>query len=173
MEGDTDKSVIPYLMEANGVKWPDRRYPEPYGGVDEVLKPGVIESELRVSGLEALGLVVDANGHADARWDQLRALCDSEFADLPDRIPAEGLETVHSVGARFGVWIMPDNSVQGNAGGSARPTGSRRFQRSVRNGTELRRYGEKQRSAIQGCTRAKSRDLHVARVAEPTGTSIA
>ena len=32
---------------------------------------------------------------------------------LPDRIPAEGLETVHSVGARFGVWIMPDNRFKG------------------------------------------------------------
>ena len=117
MEGETDKRVIPYLMEANGVTWPDPPgHPvsiEPYGSVDEVLKPGVIEAELKETGREALGVVVDANGNADARWDQLRAMCDSEFAGLPDRIPAEGLEVAHSVGARFGVWIMPDNRFKG------------------------------------------------------------
>ena len=117
MEGETDKRVIPYLMEANGVTWPDPPgHPvsiEPYGSVDEVLKPGVIEAELKETGREALGVVVDTNGNADARWDQLRAMCDSEFAGLPDRIPAEGLEVAHSVGARFGVWIMPDNRFKG------------------------------------------------------------
>ena len=117
MEGETDKSVIPYLMEANGVTWPNPPdhpvYIKAYGSVDEVLKPGVIEGHLKESGLEALGVVVDANGSAAGRWDEFRALCGSEFADLPDRIPAEGLEVVHSVGARFGVWIMPDNQFEG------------------------------------------------------------
>ncbi len=46
VEGETDKSVIPYLMEANGVAWLDPpRSPvfiEPSGSVDELLQPGVI-----------------------------------------------------------------------------------------------------------------------------------
>ena len=117
VEGGTDKEVIPYLMEANGVEWPDHpHYPvciSPCGSVDEILKPGVIESELRASKLEALGVVVDANGDPVARWEQVRDCCGIEFPDLPDRIPAGGLQMVHSGGPRFGVWIMPDNRDKG------------------------------------------------------------
>ncbi len=119
VEGETDKHVIPYLMEANGVEWPDRNDPDcpafikSYGSVNEILKPGVIEGELRASGLEALGLVVDADSDAAARWGEVKALCDTEFANLPDKIPAGGLEVVHTSGPRFGVWIMPDNRFDG------------------------------------------------------------
>ena len=117
VEGDTDKSVIPYLMEANGVAWPDPPsspvFIAPYGSVDEILKPEVIELEIGASRLEALGVVVDANGDAAARWEDVKACCRSEFAELPERIPAEGLEVVHSSGPRFGVWIMPDNRFTG------------------------------------------------------------
>ncbi len=104
-------------MEANGVPWPDP--PESpvsvdtRGSVDEILKPGVLEAELGASGLEALGVVVDANGDAASRWDDLREWCGSEFGNLPDQIPADGLEVVHSRGIRFGVWIMPNNQFKG------------------------------------------------------------
>ena len=111
VEGESDKSVIPYLLEANGVAWPrPPNHPvdiESYGGVDKVLEPGVIEAEIRVSGLEALGVVVDANGDAASRWNDVRTWCGGEFADLPEQIPAAGLDIVHSGGPRFGVWIMP------------------------------------------------------------------
>lgn len=43
----------------------------------------------------------------------MRTRCSSELPDLPDRIPAEGLELAHSGGTRFGVWIMPDNRFEG------------------------------------------------------------
>ena len=117
VEGETDRSVIACLIEANGVSWPEPPdspvFIEPRGSVDEILKPGVIEGELRASELEALGVVVDANGDTAARWNQLRTCCSSEFAELPDRIPPEGLQIAHAGGARFGVWIMPDNRFTG------------------------------------------------------------
>ena len=119
VEGDTDKRVIPYLMEANGVEWkkngqPPIVYIEPYNGVEELLKPGVVEAELRASRLEALGVMVDANGDASDRWNRIKALCDKQFKNLPNGIPQNGLDTVHpETGARFGVWIMPDNLFSG------------------------------------------------------------
>ena len=117
VEGETDKSVIPDLMEQNGVLWPGwPNHPvhiEAYGGLEEILKPRVIKSELRASRLEALGVVVDANGDVPARWNEVKTWCSSEFADLPEQIPAGGLEVVHSDGVRFGVWIMPDNRFTG------------------------------------------------------------
>ena len=118
VEGGTDKRVIPFLMEANGIEWERSGQPvvciEPYNGVEELLKPGVVEAELRASGLEALGVMVDANGNASDRWNRIRHLCRNEFAHLPGRIPQDGLEIVHiETGARFGVWIMPDNRFSG------------------------------------------------------------
>ena len=118
VEGDTDKRVIPFLMEANGIEWERSGRPvvyiEPYNGVEELLKPGVVEAELRASGLEILGVMVDANGDAFDRWNRIRNLCRDEFDDLPDEIPEGGLETVHpETRARFGVWIMPDNRFSG------------------------------------------------------------
>ena len=117
MEGGTDKRVVPYLMEANGVAWERDGRPvvhiDDIGGVDELLKPGFLEAELRASGLEALGVIVDANGDAAARWNQVGARCASEFPQLPDEIPQGGLSAVHGDGQRFGVWIMPDNRFSG------------------------------------------------------------
>ena len=61
-------------MEHNGVTWPEDPpvYIESFGSVDEIMKPGVIEAEFKASRLEALGVVVDADGDAAARWDELR-----------------------------------------------------------------------------------------------------
>ena len=113
----TDKRVMPYLMEANGVTWPEPpNHPveiESWGSIDEILKPEAINNAVKVPGREALGVVVDANGDAAARWDELKARCGGEFAGLPDQIPAEGLHLVHPLGTRFGVWIMPDNRFEG------------------------------------------------------------
>ena len=118
VEGATDERVIPYLMESNGVDWGSRDDPvvliKPYNGVEELLKPGVVEAELLDSGLKALGVMVDANGDASDRWNRIKALCDKQFKNLPNGIPQNGLDTVHpETGARFGVWIMPDNRFSG------------------------------------------------------------
>ena len=117
VEGGTDKRVVPYLMEANGVVWESAGQPvvyiEPYGGINDLLKPGVIESELKASGLEALGVMVDANGDAHNQWKRVRTRCHDQFDQLPHDIPAGGLDVFHSDGPRFGVWIMPNNQFSG------------------------------------------------------------
>ena len=117
VEGNTDMRVVPHLMEANGVEWKRCDEPvhiKPYAGVEELLKPGRVAAELQASGLEALGVMVDANGDASARWNQIKTLCDDQFDDLPDRIPQNGLEVRHlETDVRFGVWIMPDNQFSG------------------------------------------------------------
>ena len=117
MEGATELRVIPYLMEANGIAWGPRGDPvvhiAPNNGADQLLKRGVIESELAASGLEALGVVIDANGDAVRRWSQIRVRCSNEFDELPHEIPENGLEVDHRECPRFGVWIMPDNRFRG------------------------------------------------------------
>ena len=71
VEGETDKRVIPYLMEANGVDWDRGNEPvriASYGSTEELLRSEVIEGEWGASGLEVLGIMVDANGNAPRRW---------------------------------------------------------------------------------------------------------
>ena len=49
VEGNTDKRVIPYLIEANGITWEPCGqhlvHIDQYGGVDELVKPGVFSAE--------------------------------------------------------------------------------------------------------------------------------
>lgn len=124
VEGQTDKRVIPYLMEANGIAWEDSTGQptvtiKPMDGVEEILKPGAVEAELAATGLEALGVIVDANGDAHKRWNQLRRHCDSAIPGLPEVLPEGGVITAgrqNPAGRnipRFGVWIMPDNRLTG------------------------------------------------------------
>ena len=100
VEGDTDLRVIAELMEANGVEWERDGKPvvhiEPSNGADELLKKGVIESEMQATGLEALGLVIDANGDARKQWTRIRERCQNALeGELPDAIPERGLDVRH------------------------------------------------------------------------------
>ena len=65
VEGDEDRRVIPYLIEANGVQWGESRSEAIVDiavsdGIENLLRPGLVETELKATGLEALGIVIDA-----------------------------------------------------------------------------------------------------------------
>ena len=79
VEGHTDKRVMPFLLEANGIAWSAGGQPvvhiEPCGGIEEMLRAGTIEGEFAATGLEALGAVVDANGNAHRQWTRVRNRC--------------------------------------------------------------------------------------------------
>ena len=117
VEGDTEVRVIPYLMEQNGVTWKVEDQPvvhiEPQGGVEEIMKPEVISSELKATGIEALGVLVDADEDAGKQWARIKNICTNHISGLPDQIPDEGLKIDLPQGPVFGVWIMPDNRYTG------------------------------------------------------------
>lgn len=117
VEGDEDKRVIPYLIEANGIRWGETRSTaivdiESYGGIEN-LDSKVIATEMKASGLSALGMVVDANNDPAGRWRRLRGACLPTIAGLPERLPDSGLVQCCDSGIRFGVWLMPDNRQRG------------------------------------------------------------
>ena len=76
VEGAVDSRVIVNLLISQGVNWETGGKPivhvDDLGGLPEILDNGVIESELRASGLESLGIVVDANGDAAQQWQRIR-----------------------------------------------------------------------------------------------------
>jgi hypothetical protein len=82
-------------------------------GVDEVLE--TFFAELRAPGIERFGLIVDANGDAQARWGSIRHTLMSEgYEAVPKRLVADGMiipGTAHR--PLFGTWIMPDNGSPG------------------------------------------------------------
>jgi hypothetical protein len=77
VEGKDEQRLLPELLELGGIEWPDRSPPiwiEEKDGVEKVLEDGSIEAEFQASGLQSLGIVVDANGDPEARWTRIRKL---------------------------------------------------------------------------------------------------
>lgn len=111
VEGKDDSAVVQSLCEAHAV--PELFRVEHKSGVDEILD--TLFAGLRVPGTERLGLVVDANGNAQARWDSIRHKLEAEgYPDVPHRPVWDGIiisATEHR--PVFGAWIMPDNGSPG------------------------------------------------------------
>lgn len=118
VEGDEDMRVIPQLIEANGIPWGESKKEaiveiESYNGIEKMLDRYKISTQLKTSGLTALGLIVDADDDPAARWESLRNVCLPSIRDLPKNLPETGLIHQSSFGVKFGVWMMPDNKTIG------------------------------------------------------------
>jgi hypothetical protein len=57
--------------------------------------------------------MIDANGDAEARFNQIRARCKSQFPSMPQSLPDGGLIHTNDDGGKLGVWLMPDNQSHG------------------------------------------------------------
>lgn len=118
VEGAEDKRVVPELIEANGILWGENArqaivHIQDFDGIDNLLVPNVISTELKESGLEILGIMVDADESVEDRWKQIRGRCLKFFPELPEVFPTEGLIHSNTSGLKLGVWIMPDNQTSG------------------------------------------------------------
>lgn len=116
VEGRDEVSSLPYLLESVGIAWPDDAPPVHLvsgGGVDQVLDAKKIGVRLKSSGLERLGLLVDADLSAEARWGQARDCLRSLHLKVPDALPPDGAIFEGPRGVRIGIWIMPDNVAAG------------------------------------------------------------
>lgn len=118
VEGLEDQRVIPHLVEANGHRWGERNETplvqiEQCDGVENMLAERFISNYLKRSGLQACGILVDADGDVQARWQAVRGRCLGSVPDLPRELPAEGAFGTSDLGVRVGIWIMPDNREPG------------------------------------------------------------
>lgn len=73
---------------------------------------GTLDVELEASGLEYLGIIVDADTNLQGRWDSLRSkLSECGYTNLP-RIPDPNGTVVQQTDKPVvGIWIMPDNTI--------------------------------------------------------------
>lgn len=117
VEGKEDVRVIPELMEKAGVSWVAERDPvvhiKDLEGADSLLAVGEIETQLKASGLSALGVMIDADEDAAGRWQSIRARISASFPLAPTALPPEGVVLHRQSGPSFGAWIMPNNTNSG------------------------------------------------------------
>jgi hypothetical protein len=116
VEGKQDVFVIAELAEANQIPWPAKKPPihiQEVGGYDKLIDAKRIATRLQVPGLQAIGIVVDADEHPAARWQSLQAACAKSMPDIPTVLPPAGLIHKTSSGIDFGIWMMPDNQLRG------------------------------------------------------------
>jgi hypothetical protein len=105
------EKFIPWGEHNEPEKWPAEIVD--FVGVDPMLKPGVIEAELKSPGLKALGVLVDANTDPVGRWNCIRARAIAAMPAIPVDLPPDGLVMENDEGLRFGVWLMPNCSSKG------------------------------------------------------------
>lgn len=110
VEGKDDSAVVQSLCNYHRV--PEVFAVQPKQG-DTKLLDG-LPLELRRRGMDRLGIVLDADSDAQARWDAVRGTLQQEgYEALPDDPDSNGIVISAPERPRFGAWIMPDNTAPG------------------------------------------------------------
>ena len=103
VEGPDDKHVVRHLCECHSdipaFEIQDK------GGI--VPLADAIEGEIKVSGRQSVGVLVDANDDPGARWQSITDRLRAADVDPPARMSAEG--SVIPGRPRVGIWLMPNN----------------------------------------------------------------
>ncbi len=119
VEGQDEPRTIPELIEINGVNWGTRKNPVVWikdcEGCENIIDKDIIAVELKADGIEALGILLDADESPVDRWIAIRNACRNSKAvsNMPDELPEGGLIIEADNGVRVGIWIMPDNKLPG------------------------------------------------------------
>ena len=111
VEGPSDERVIRNLRKRfrGGQSIPEFRI-KVTGDIDTLLS--TIETEIDASGREALGILPDANGTPEHRWNEVAERIRRARPDVEAGSPArEG--TIIAGRPRIGVWLWPDNQTPG------------------------------------------------------------
>ena len=82
---------------------------------DSLFRPKALSAQLKASGLERIGLVVDADTNLQARWLKLcDALVAFGYKGLPANPDAGGTIIEQADFPTVGIWVMPDNRLPGS-----------------------------------------------------------
>ena len=74
----------------------------------------IIPVQFKSSANDTIGVVIDADVNVSGRWQRVRdLLINSDFENVPENPPHNGLIIQRADELKVGVWIMPDNSTDG------------------------------------------------------------
>ena len=115
VEGPDDEHVLKHICGNRGVPHLDEV--RPHGGAPELLQR--IPVQLRLSEeRDVVGVVIDADTDLDARWRSIRdRLVQIGYQDVPAQPDPNGTVLEPPSGSflpKAGIWIMPDNTANGN-----------------------------------------------------------
>ena len=74
---------------------------------------GQIPVRFKQSGINTIGIIVDADTNLQSRWTSLKSLLTAQGFNIPNDLPANGLILSNTDNKRIGVWIMPNNNLNG------------------------------------------------------------
>lgn len=108
VEGNDDQHVVWALCEQYNI--PESFDVVDCDGVDKLIPQ--ISVRFKVSGMEAVGIIVDADDKPTQRWSHVSAELIKSGFKVPDNLPNDGL-ILHNGKQKAGVWIMPNNKLNG------------------------------------------------------------
>lgn len=65
------------------------------------------------SNVDTIGIIIDADYDLSARWNNLKRIFNAQGFVLPDNLPKSGLIISDSGQIAIGIWIMPNNNLDG------------------------------------------------------------
>ncbi len=109
MEGPDDKNVVWQICNRS----PDTPdfFIQDRGGVEPLLD--AIGAELNAPGRRVLGILADADDNLNGRWASIVNRLAEEGIRIPNRPDADGVIIDTEEKPRVGIWLMPDNSMDG------------------------------------------------------------
>ncbi|MDL2222014.1 hypothetical protein LJC35_05635 [Parabacteroides sp. OttesenSCG-928-N08] len=70
--------------------------------------------DFKTSDIDTIGVILDADTDIHARWDSIRNIVSQAGFVFPETLPSTGLILTNEAnGMNFGLWIMPDNKLNG------------------------------------------------------------
>jgi hypothetical protein len=109
VEGQDDKHVVWAL--AQHAELPEVFEVSDKDGIDALLE--MLPAQLKASGLEVLGIMVDADTNMQARWQSLRDILTKSGYKVPKQPSLEGTIMSMEDKPTVGIWLMPDNQRTG------------------------------------------------------------
>lgn len=107
VEGPDDKHVVKHLCRGTDLE--NRFNIDDKGGKDPLL--AAIRNEVRVSGREALGILLDADNDVQSRWNAVIHALSRVDVTGPGAPDPSG--TIIDDRPRIGIWLMPNNVSSG------------------------------------------------------------
>jgi hypothetical protein len=117
VEGYDDLQSVASLMGEH-TPWPEDKRKAPVwieisNGAADILKDGFLSVYLKDPELRTLGVMFDADARPAERYARVATLC-KQFFEFPAELPKGGAILENGEHERFGLWIMPDNSSEGD-----------------------------------------------------------
>jgi hypothetical protein len=109
VEGNDDRHVVLALCKRFNVE--ETFDVVDCGGIDKLYD--AIPVRFKQSGARAIGIIVDADAAINDRWMAVKSILSRLGFAPPNDLPPTGLILSKETGVKVGVWLMPDNRLNG------------------------------------------------------------